>query len=313
MQWHHITIRTTTLGAEIVTGLLIDLDIQGAVIEDRADVAINQRPEGQWDILDEAIARNMDEDVKVNAYFADDEFAEGTLQSVRDMLDALRGEDLGFDVGKLTLEIASVDEEDWADNWKSEFHPFRLGEHFVIVPSWCEYESEPGDRILSIDPGMAFGTGTHETTALCVELVEVFIKPGDRVIDVGTGSGILALAAAAMGAKDVLAIDIDSVAVRVARENIERGGMGGVIRVAHGNLLDSTDEVADVVIANIIADVIIGFAEPVRAHIAPGGLFICSGIAINRLDDVLHALAAAGYGQPDARVMGEWAAVAVRR
>jgi len=209
--------------------------------------------------------------------------------------------------------MASVDEEDWADSWKSAFHPFRLGERFVIVPSWCEYAREPGDRVLSIDPGMAFGTGTHETTALCVELVEEYVKPGDRVIDVGTGSGILALAAATMGAEDVLAIDIDSVAVRVARENTERGGMGGVIRVAHGNLLDSVHEIADVVIANIIADVIIGFAEPVRAHIAPGGLFICSGIAINRLPDVLGALAAAGYGEPDARVMGEWAAIAVRK
>lgn len=161
---------------------------------------------------------------------------------------------------------------------------------------------------------MAFGTGTHETTGMCVELIEDYVKPGDTAIDIGTGTGILAIAAALAGAKDVLATDLDPVAVRVAAENVCVNGFADVIRTRQGDLLQAVDERANVVIANIIADVIAMLAQPVRAHIEDGGLFICSGIARERSDFVIEALKAAGYQQPmDIREKGEWMAIAARK
>ena len=313
MNWIKMTVRTTTEGAEAVTGALMSLGINGAMIEDKSDIALNQRPEGQWDIIDEEIARRMDDDVLVSSYIAGDERAQDTVAHVRDALRRLSGMDLGFDAGKLTLEVSSIDDEDWAENWKSQYKPFRLGRHFVVKPTWEHYAAQEGDQILEIDPGMAFGTGTHETTGMCVALAEQYVRPGDTVIDVGTGTGILALAAAYMGAKDVLAIDIDPVAVRVAEDNICLNGMEKVVRAKTGDLLEHVDEVADVVIANIIADVICMMAAPVRAHIKEGGYFICSGIARERKDEVLDALNAAGYAELDVRDQGEWTAICAKR
>ncbi|MDD7411870.1 MAG: 50S ribosomal protein L11 methyltransferase [Eubacteriales bacterium] len=313
MNWIKMTIRTTTEGAELVTALLMELGINGAMIEDKNDIALNQRPEGQWDIIDEAIALRMDDDVLVSSYIAGDERAQDTIAHVRESLARLSKLDVGFDKGKLTLEVSSIDDEDWAENWKSQYKPFRLGSHFVVKPTWEHYLPKEGDQILEIDPGMAFGTGTHETTGMCVALAEQYVKPGDRVIDVGTGTGILAIAAAYMGARDVLAIDIDPVAVRVARDNIVLNGLADKITAREGDLLEAVDEVADVVIANIIADVICMLAEPVKAHIKKNGLFICSGIARERQDEVISALNAAGYQDLDVRNQGEWAAICARR
>lgn len=313
MDWIKMTIRTTTEGAELVTALLMELGINGAMIEDKNDIALNQRPEGQWDIIDEAIAQRMDDDVLVSSYIAGDERAQDMIAHVRESLSRLARLDVGFDKGKLTLEVSSIDDEDWAENWKSQYKPFRLGTHFVVKPTWEHYLPGEGDQILEIDPGMAFGTGTHETTGMCVALAEQYVKPGDRVIDVGTGTGILAIAAAYMGARDVLAIDIDPVAVRVARDNIALNGLSDKITAREGDLLEAVDEVADVVIANIIADVICMLAEPVKAHIKPNGLFICSGIARERQDEVISALNDAGYQDLDVRNQGEWAAICARR
>ncbi len=167
--------------------------------------------------------------------------------------------------------------------------------------------------MIEIDPGMAFGTGTHETTGMCVRLVEKYVKPGDRVIDIGTGTGILAIAAAHMGAKPVLATDLDAVAVRVAAENVRINGFEGVIDVRCGDLLDVVQESGDVVIANIIADVIIMLARPVRERIADGGIFICSGISAERRGDVLRALDEADYELLDVLDQGEWCAMAARK
>lgn len=218
MDWIRMTVRTTTEGAEAVSAMFMGLGIQGAVIEDKADVQLNQRPEGQWDIIDEEIARRMDDDVKVSVYVAGDERAQDTVAHARQELTRLSRMDLGFDAGKLTLEVDSIDDEDWAENWKSRYKPFRLGRHFVVKPTWETFDTQEGDIIIEIDPGMAFGSGTHETTGMCVALVEEYVKSGDRVIDVGTGTGILAIAAGKVGATDVLATDLDAMAVRVARE-----------------------------------------------------------------------------------------------
>ena len=279
MEWMEYTVLTTTEGSELVSQILLDAGSAGTMIEDKNDVAANQRPEGQWDIIDEAIARRIGDDVKVTGYFEVDGSLPDRIAGIESELRRVRGMELGMDLGKLTHLDRVVAEQDWTESWKAAFKPFRLGEHIVIKPSWETCEILPGDRVIEIDPGMAFGTGTHETTGMCVRLVEKYVRPGDRAIDIGTGTGILAIAAAHMGASAVLATDLDAVAVRVAAENIRANGFEGAIDVRCGDLLEVVDEIGDVVIANIIADVIIHMAAPVRARIADGGIFICSGIS----------------------------------
>lgn len=313
MDWMEYTVLTTTGASDLISQILMDAGSNGTMIEDKNDVAANQRPEGQWDIIDEAIAQRIGDDVKVTGYYEVDEKLRDRLMFIESELNRIKGLELGMDLGKLETRTHSVAEEDWTESWKKAFKPFRLGAHMLIKPSWEAVETLPGDHVIEIDPGMAFGTGTHETTGMCVRLVEKYVKPGDTAIDIGTGTGILAIAAAHMGAKRVLATDLDAVAVRVARENVKINGFEGAIEMRCGDLLEVVDEQADVVIANIIADVIIGLAAPVKPYVADGGVFICSGIAVNRLEDVLAALGAAGYEVLDTLVEGEWAAVASRK
>lgn len=313
MEWLEYTVLTTTAASDMVSNLLIEAGSKGVMIEDKNDIAVNQRPEGQWDIIDEEIARRMGEDVKVTGYYPVDERLADTLRQIEAALFRLRALNLDFDLGKLTASAHTLDEEDWAESWKKAYKPFRLGRHMVVKPGWEAFPAGPGDKIIEIDPGMAFGTGTHETTGLCVELIEEFVRPGMKVIDIGTGTGILAIAAAHMGARDVLATDLDPVAVRVAAENIQKNGFAAVIRPRLGDLLEAVDEAADVVVANIIADVICMLAAPVRAHILPGGRFICSGIARERKAEVAAALKAAGYRNLDIRDRGEWTAISAER
>ena len=313
MNWMEYTVLTTTEGSDLVSQVLMDAGSTGTMIEDKNDVALNQRPEGQWDIIDEAIAERIGDDVKVTGYFESDEKLRDRILFIESELRRLGGMDLGMDLGKLESRTHMVAEEDWTESWKKAFKPFRLGSHMLVKPSWEHVETRPGDHVIEIDPGMAFGTGTHETTGMCVELVEKYVRPGDSVIDIGTGTGILAIAAKHMGAGRVLATDLDAVAVRVAAENVAINGFEGQIEVRCGNLLEVVDAAADVVIANIIADVIVGLAAPVRDHIVDGGIFICSGIAVNRLDDVLDALKSAGYDVLDVSTKGEWSAVAARK
>ena len=313
MDWMEITVLTSTAGADMVSQILMDAGSSGTMIEDKNDVAANQRPEGQWDIIDEEIARRIGDDVKVTGYYEVDAGLNDRVRFVEGEIRRIKGMDLGFDAGKLEILQQTFAEEDWAENWKKAFKPLRLGRHMLVKPGWADCEVLPGDKVIEIDPGMAFGTGTHETTGMCVELVEKYVSLGATAIDVGTGTGILAIAAAHMGARDVLAIDIDRVAVRVAKENVRINGFEEIIRCQAGDLLENVDEVADVVIANIIADVIIAIAAPVKAHIRAGGVFICSGISAERRQDVLDALDAAGYAVLDVCDRGGWCAMAARR
>jgi len=313
MDWMKITVLTTTIGSEIVSQMLIDAGSQGTIIEDKNDVQANQRPEGTWDILGEDVLKRFGDDVKVSGLYPMDNRATDTLAFVRERARELPSLAPGIDLGKLEVGMSSIDDEDWAESWKSQYKPFRLGKHIVIRPGWEAYEAQEGDKVVTIDPGMAFGTGTHETTGMCVSLVEEYVKPGMNVMDVGTGTGILAIAAAHMGAKPVLASDIDPMAVRVAKENIEINGFSDVIEAKVGNLLEVAEGKADVVIANIIADVIIMIAADVREVVKPGGVFICSGIARERENEVIDAIVKAGYGKLDKRNQGEWTAIACQR
>ena len=311
--WMQVKVLTTTAGADLVSEILLEAGSEGTMIEDRNDVFENQRPEGQWDIIDPAIADRIGEDVKVTGYYPIDENRNNVISSIASALGRLRALTTDVDLGKLEMQVQGFENEDWSESWKKSFKPIRLGDHIVICPGWLEYEKQPDDKVIEIDPGMAFGTGTHETTGMCAALIEKYVQPGQRVIDIGTGSGILAIVAAHMGAKEVLATDLDAVAVRVAAENAALNGFGDKIDCRCGDLLDVVDVSGDVVIANIIADVILMLAKPVRERIVPNGVFICSGIAIDRREDVRRALLENDYEILDEPVKGEWAAFAARK
>ena len=312
MNWIEAAVHTTTAGADIVSELLMNAGATGTSIEDRTDVLNAQKPEGMWDMLDEHILDAMPEDVLVKAYFEEGASTPETLAFVRARLSELSHMDLGFDLGSLEFTRETVHEQDWAENWKRYYKPFRAGERIVVKPSWEPYEPFPEDLVIEMDPGMAFGTGTHETTYMCLQMLERYVRPGSACIDVGTGTGILAIAAAKLGAQDVLAIDLDEQAVAVAKENIQKNGMEQVVHAQAGDLLKDSVGKADVIVANIIADVICALCGPAKAHICPGGAFICSGIIREREEDVLRALRQAGYAVDCRIARGEWVCLSAK-
>ena len=312
MEWIELIIHTTTEGTDSVSGVLLDCGASGTMIEDRSDIPDPNQPHGIWEIIDPALLENMPEDVLVHAWFEESPALPSLIESIRSRLSELSS-DTSMDYGSLFLDTRSVNDQTWTDVWKKYFKPFHAGKHLVIKPTWEPYTPAAEDLVVEIDPGMAFGSGTHETTGMCLSLLEEVIKGGEEIIDVGTGSGILAIGAALLGAGHVLAIDIDPDAVKVARENVYHNGVEHTVSVQQGNLLDRVSAVCDICVANIISDVIISFAAPLIDHIRPGGLFLCSGIVSLRSDEVSRALEAAGYEIIRKDTRGEWTAFLSRR
>ena len=310
MDWCEVVVHTTTQGAELVSDALMDAGATGTEIVDRADVPDPRKPGAYWELYDPKLIDDMPQDVLVKAWFERGEKERETLEAVRAHLEQLRAQ--GGEVGTLALELTGVKDEDWSENWKKYYKPFRIGAHLVVRPTWEAYEAAPGDLVIELDPGMAFGTGTHETTSMCMQLLEKHLQEGMRVMDVGTGSGILAIAAARLGAREVLAIDIDPAAVKVARENIALNHVQDRVRAVEGDLCKSEAMPCDLAVANIVADAIRMLAAPLTRHLKKGGLLICSGIIREREQDVLEAALAAGYAVADRLEKGEWVALALR-
>lgn len=307
MDWLEATVTTNPQGADIVSEALMQWGAKGTQIMDRADMPDPARPAAQWELVDASLIDTFPKEVTVKAWFPQEADLVG-LQEHLYHLPALAG----FELGGLRLSLDNVQDSDWAEQWKRFYKPLRLGRRIVIRPTWEEYQSKADDLVIDLDPGMAFGTGTHETTALCVEMMEALYK-GGPVLDVGTGSGILAIAAACLGAQPVVAIDIDPVAVRTARENVVQNGLTAQVDVRQGDLLQGVEGQFALGVANILADVIILLQASMWQVLQPGGLFICSGIIKDRAQDVRYALLNGGWQLVEERVRGEWVAIAWRR
>ena len=219
MDYLQATVVTTHEAADAVSELLMRCGAHGTQIIDRSDIPDAQQIADTWALMDESVFDHMPADVWVRAWFSSPTHIENVRAKLLTLPDAL-----AFDAGALTLTVDNVREEDWAESWKQYYKPLRIGKNLVVKPGWEAYQPQPGDKVIELDPGMAFGTGTHETTRLCMELMEQWYEGGD-VLDVGTGSGILAVTAALLGAPRVLAVDIDPVAVRVAQENVGINGL----------------------------------------------------------------------------------------
>ncbi len=313
MEWMEVAVHTTTQGADTVSMLLMQNGAAGTAIEDRADVPDPSKPHGYWELIDQSLIDSMPEDVLVKGWLPVDERLYDSVSTLKQQLASLPGLNPGVTLGSLALDTRQVDEQDWAECWKKFYKPFRAGRTLVVKPTWESYAPFPGDKVIEIDPGMAFGTGTHETTGLCLAMLETYVKPGARVMDVGTGSGILAIAAGMLEAAQVLAVDIDPVAVKVAGENVRQNGLEQKVRVLRGDLVkDVREEPFDLCVANILADVICFLAKPVKEKLKNGGVFLCSGIIREREKDVLDTLAESGYAVVEKQYRGEWVAIAAR-
>ena len=307
MDWIEITIATNTEGADIVSEALMRQGAVGTQIIDRNDVPDPDKPNGYWELIDRKMLDEMPEEVQVKAWFTSVE----ELRGLQNCLNALP-ELTGMDLGTLKVSQEGVHEQDWAECWKQYYKPFRAGERLVIKPSWENWEEQEGDLIIELDPGMAFGTGTHETTSMCVELIEKHYH-GGKMLDVGTGSGILAIAAAKLGARDVLGVDIDPMAVQVAIENVEKNHLSDKIKIVEGDLVAGLHDVnCEFAVANILADVIKLLAAPLRAHLTENATFVCSGILLEREQEVTELLTVNGYRIFDRVQKGDWVALAAR-
>lgn len=302
MQWIEVNVQVTHEAVEVVADILTAAGTSGVAIED-PQLINNLRNSGTWELCDIPEQENT-EIVTVSAYYADDEKLQDRLKQIENELATVEERIGSFRFGN--IRFRSLSEKDWANEWKQYFHVTHVGESLVIKPSWEEYTPKEGEHVIKIDPGMAFGTGTHHTTNMCMARLEKVLPANAEVFDVGTGSGILAIAAALLGAKSVKAVDIDAVAVRVARENIADNGLEDKIEVKEGDLLRGTEGQADVIIANIIADIIIMLLKDIPRKLKDEGIFLASGIISDRRADVEAAVAEVGMKVDHVDEKGGW-------
>lgn len=309
MQWIEVNVAVTHEAVEAVADMLTSIGSKGVAIED-PQLINDLRNSGTWELCDIPEQENT-EVVTVSAYYADDEKLEKRLAEIDEQL-ALIEERIGkYRFGN--TRFRKVSEQDWANEWKQYFHVTHVGKSLVIKPSWEKYAPKAGEHVIEIDPGMAFGTGTHHTTNMMMERLEKVITPDSTVFDVGTGSGILAIAAAMLGAKSVKAVDIDAVAVRVAKENVADNGLSDQIEVREGDLLHGTEGKADVIIANIIADIVIMLLQDIPQKLNDDGVLLASGIIEERMPDVEAAAQAQGLYVDAVDHRGGWVVMQMKK
>ncbi|MDA8441195.1 MAG: 50S ribosomal protein L11 methyltransferase [Peptococcaceae bacterium] len=288
MEWQELAVTVSTQAVEAVAELFYALGCTGVTIDD-PNLLREYIQTADWDYHIFSLP-DVSDTVVVKGYFAADEFLSARQGRLDAGLHALLDVFPGI---VLRLKQGTVREDDWATAWKAYFKPVKVGQRIVIKPSWESYLPGPDELVLELDPGMAFGTGTHPTTALCIKALERTVQPGSLVYDIGTGSGVLAIACAMLGAQ-VKAVDLDPVAVKIARENVALNALEQQVEVYHGNLADVLADSADLVVANIIADVVIVLAQDLKRILRPGGVCLASGIIGERGQEVVEAFEAQG-------------------
>ncbi|MBS8264962.1 50S ribosomal protein L11 methyltransferase [Mesobacillus boroniphilus] len=307
MKWSEISILTTNEAVEPISNILHEAGASGVVIEDPLELEKDRE-----DQFGEIYQLNPDdypeEGVIVKAYLPVNSFLGETVDEIKEAINNLII--YNIDIGLNKVSISEVNEEEWATAWKKYYNPVKISEKFTIVPTWEDYTPVNTDElIIELDPGMAFGTGTHPTTVMCIQALERTVQTGDRVVDVGTGSGVLSIAAAKLGAGKVEAMDLDDVAVQVAKLNLKLNKVHDVATISQNNLLDGVEEGADIVVANILAEVILRFADDAGKVVKNGGYFITSGIIQQKKEVVKDAMINAGFGIEEIISMEDWVAM----
>ena len=301
--WIEVRVITKSEALEPVSGIFYSLDCKGVAIEDPEDILGREQGPLTWDFADIIVLEHKGKVAVVKAYFAEEDNIEEILGYVNEKLVELK--EMGIDLGEAKVEHEKMYEEDWANTWKQYYKPSKVGEKIVVKPIWEEYEEKEGELVVNLDPGMAFGTGTHETTRMCIQALEKYVKEESTVFDVGCGSGILAIAAAKLGAKLAVGVDLDPVAVESSIENVGYNNLNN-IEILHGNLVEVIDGKADIVVANILAEIICILTDDVKRVMKDGGVFITSGIIHDRVDMVCEKLEATGFEVIEKNRDGEW-------
>ncbi|WP_026476290.1 50S ribosomal protein L11 methyltransferase [Alkaliphilus transvaalensis] len=308
MKWIEVSIKTTTEAVEAVSNILYDAGVSGVAIEDPNDFFMLNQDDKAWDYVDEALLPpDFAEGAIVKAYLPAGADLIDKVELIKDAVALLP--QYGLDIGLGEVTTIEVNEEDWSNSWKQYYKPIKIGEKILIKPTWEDYQPEGDEIIIEMDPGMAFGTGTHETTMMCVMELEDRVAPNSIVYDIGCGSGILGIAAAKVGAKEVVAIDLDKLAVEVAQRNVVENHVDNVVDVRHGDLMEEISGKADVVVANIIADIIVRLAKDIKQFLKEDGVFISSGIILDKVTVVKNALEENGLEILKVKEMGEWAVI----
>ncbi len=311
MKWAEISIHTTNEAIEPISNILHEAGAGGVVIEDSFDL-VKEREDHFGEIYELDPDDYPEEGVIIKAYFPVNSFLKETVEEIKQSINNLMLYDIN--VGKNTVTISEIDDEDWSTAWKKYYHPVKVSERFTIVPTWEEYTPAHKDELLiELDPGMAFGTGTHPTTVMCIRALEKTVNKGDTVIDVGTGSGVLSIASALLGAEKVLALDLDDVAVSAAKENVKLNRVEDRVAVKKNNLLDGIHEKADVIVANILAEVIVRFIDDASALLKKDGYFIASGIILPKKEMLKEELLKAGFDIVNLLQIDDWLAFICRK
>lgn len=321
MNWTEVNIFTTTEGIDPVCGCLLCIGITGFVIKDAKDFEdFLADKTGNWDYIDDDLMNLKNCETCVTVYLPENSQGADMLSSIRSEMVALAGRDSEKKFGRLAVELANVREEDWANNWKQYFKPLRIGDKLLIKPSWENCDENEARVILEIDPESSFGTGQHHTTQLCLEQLERIISEGDRVLDLGCGSGILSIAALLLGASEATAVDIDANSVKIAAGNAEKNHIpkekytcfcGNV--AGDEELCEKIGSGFDIITANIVADVLIAMSGVFGKFIRPGGKLILSGIISQRSEEVLDAMKNNGYILETVAEKEDWVACTFTR
>ena len=303
MEWTDITITVPQKYADTAEAIATMVANGGIYIEDYSDLEQQAWEIAHVDLIEQDLLDQPRDIVKVHMYLAPDENLAEVLPLFRERLEASGIE--------YTLSTAGVEQEDWQNAWKKYYHAMDIGKRLAIVPGWEDYQTDR--TVITMDPGMAFGTGTHETTSLCLEVLDERVKGGERMLDIGTGSGILAIAALKLGAAEAEGVDIDPMCVRTAGENAERNGVQDRLKVLVGDLSDKATGVYNIITANIVAAAILSLAPHVPALMAPDAVFIASGIIDTRKDEVLEGLRAAGLDPIEVHEKRGWVCIVCRK
>lgn len=310
MKWSEISIETTNEAVEPISNILHENGASGVVIEDVID--LTKEREDQFGEIYALNPNDFPEDgVIIKAYLLKNDSIETVIETIKQQITLLTTYEI--DIGPNQVSTVDVQEEDWATAWKQYYHPVKISETFTIVPTWEQYEVSENEKIIELDPGMAFGTGTHPTTFMCIQALERTVKKDDVVIDVGTGSGVLSIAAALLDAKKVVGVDLDEVAVKSATDNVALNHVQSKVEIVHGDLLQGSKDPVDVIVANILAEVILLFVDDAAKKVKKGGYFITSGIIVQKKDAVQEALANAGFMIEEVMQEEDWICIIAKR